>query len=331
MTEPRDLINLYFPVLDHGFVALKDYMGGDEDVVLAARTSYGFGTHKVNDDRGLLRHLFRHRHTGPFEQVILKFHVRLPIFVARQLVRHRMASLNEASLRYSLAPMQFYIPELENFQKQSKSNKQGREAPVSEEVYKRIRVAWESLIRVNSELYQEAILEDVARELARIHLPVSLYTEWYWTIDLHNLMHFLALRSDSHAQWEIQQFSNVKAGIAKVVAPMSIEAWIDYAFCGARLSRMEWNILRQLVSRVRSPTGDDGIAAPGACLRSMTDLREAGLGKREIEEFLTKFSSFDSVTIPNFDLDLSTARTAQYYYEQAAAAVPERLRSIQKL
>ncbi len=317
----------YFPCLDHGFVALIDYMGGDSDVAEAARISYGMGTHSVSANRDLLRYLLRHRHTTPYEMVQLKFHVKLPIFVARQLVRHRTAKINEYSMRYSLAPMQFYVPELDNFQKQSKTNKQGRAGVVAAEVYERVAKAWSRLSAEASDVYADAILEEVARELARLHLPVSLYTEWIWNIDLHNLMHFLGLRSDSHAQWEIQQFSNIKAGIAKVVAPLAFEAWIDYRHCATSLSRMEWNLLREMVSIVSEPELGMGLVGR-AQLRTDLDMKNAGLGKREIDEFVAKFSSTEPVPIPNFDLDLSTAKPASYYYEQALAALPEKLRHL---
>jgi thymidylate synthase (FAD) len=328
MVESRELIGKYFAALNHGFVALLDFMGGDYDIAEAARISYGMGTHTVSANRDLLRYLLRHKHTTPYEMVQLKFHVKLPIFVARQLVRHRTAKINEYSMRYSLAPMQFYVPELDNFQKQSKSNKQGRDGVVPADVYERIANAWSRMSLEASDVYADAILDEVARELARLHLPVSLYTEWIWNIDLHNLMHFLGLRSDSHAQWEIQQFSNIKAGIAKIVAPLAFEAWIDYRHCATSLSRMEWNVLRELVRSGQSTADKPGITARETYMRDAVDLEAAGLGKREIDEFLAKFSSSEPVPIPNFDLDLSTAKPASFYYEQALAALPEKLRHL---
>jgi thymidylate synthase (FAD) len=271
----------------------------------------------------LLRYLLRSKHSTPFEQVVLKFHLKLPIFVARQLVRHRTQSLNEYSMRYSLAPMQFYIPEFDNYQKQSKANRQGRTEQSDRAVYERISNAWRKMQEACSELYQDQILEDIARELARIHLPLSLYTEWYATMNLHNLMHLLGLRSDVHAQWECQKYSNLKAGIAKVVAPVAFEAWIDYRHCATSLSRMEWNVLRQIVGATTDRIGVRG----DHCSFSAAGLGEQfGLDKREIGELLAKFSSIDDIPIPNYDLDLSQAKTPEHFHDLAKAAVPERIR-----
>ncbi len=241
MTRQADeLKGRYFPVLNEGFVALVDYMGDDAAIEQAARVSYGAGTRPVTETRHLIRYLMRHRHTTPFEMVELKFHVKLPIFVARQLVRHRTASLNEYSMRYSLAPLQFYLPDFDAVRMQSKKNKQGRAESVTQEVYEHISMMWRELCLLAGDIYKEAALvEGIAREISRIGLPVNLYTEWYWKIDLHNLFHFLSLRSDPHAQWEIQQYSNVKAAIAQRVAPLAYEAWVDYVFCAQSRSRME--------------------------------------------------------------------------------------------
>jgi len=317
-----DIKNQYFPCLDAGFVALVDCMGGDEDVLRAARVSYGAGTKSVNSDRGLLRYLMRSRHSTPFEAVVLKFHLKLPIFVARQLVRHRTQALSEYSMRYSLAPMQFYNPEFENFQKQSKSNRQGRTDQADRDVYDRVRTMWERLQFECSELYKYELAEEIARELARIHLPLSLYTEWYATINLHNLFHLLGLRSDKHAQWECQQFSNLKAGIAKVVAPLAFEAWIDYRHCATSLSRMEWNMLRKLVQKWPDDSGISHNQDQYGAFIGVEDLASAGLDKREIGELLAKFSSIDDVPVPDYTLDLSQAKTPEYFLEQAKAAVP---------
>lgn len=305
--EADALKGKYFPVLDHGFVALKDYMGCDADVVQSARVSYGAGTKKLSEDRGLLRYLFRNRHTTPLEMVELKFHVKLPIFVARQLIRHRTASVNEYSLRYSLAPLQSYIPEYEVFRKQSASNRQGRGESADRAVYERITNMWRTLFEQSGDLYKEAALvEEIARELARLHLPLSLYTEWYWKIDLHNLFHFLGLRSDHHAQWEIQQYSNVKAGITKIVAPLSFEAWVDYAFCARNFSRMELIALEETLRVGKLST---------------ERLLELGLSSREVDEFLLKTSGAPEV--PNFDLDLTQAKDGAYFQALAEAAVPQ--------
>jgi thymidylate synthase (FAD) len=310
MSELADEVKgLYFPVLDHGFVALVDYMGDDAAVVQAARVSYGAGTKKVSEDRGLLRYLLRHKHTTPFEMVELKFHVKLPIFVARQLIRHRTSNVNEYSLRYSLAPLQYYLPEYEVFRKQSAANRQGRGDAADKAVYERITEAWKKLFEAAGDLYKEAALvEEIARELARLHLPLSLYTEWYWKIDLHNLFHFLKLRSDSHAQWEIQQYSNVKAGLTKLVAPMSFEAWVDFSYCARTFSRLELVALEETLR-----TG----------VMSETRLAEIGLSSREVAEYIAKTKGAPEV--PNFDLNLADAKPAKYFEDKAEAAVPKLL------
>jgi thymidylate synthase (FAD) len=252
----HQLKNVYFPVLDEGFVALKDFMGSDEAVVEAARVSYAAGTKKTSDDRTLLRHLFRHKHSGPFEMCELKFHVKLPVFVARQLIRHRTASLNEMSLRYSLAPLLFYLPEFEVFRKQSATNRQGRGAAADREVYDRLVGLWRACRETESEVYQEALVEDIARELARIDLPLSLYTEWYWKIDLRNFFHFMGLRADSHAQHEIQVYANMKGAIARVPLPRIVRGVHRLPVrCGHLLAHGErrppWPLVRRAARRRR--------------------------------------------------------------------------------
>ena len=248
----EEILGGYFPVLDHGFVSLVDYMGSDEDVERAARVSYGYGTRKVSQTRGLIRYLRRHRHTTPSEMVEFKFHCAMPMFVARQWVRHRTASLNEASGRYSLMPLLFYTPRQEQFQLQSRSNNQGREGGASPEVYLEAVERWERLRKDSGDSYAWLLEEDVARELARIDLPLSTYTQWYWKIDLHNLLHFLSLRVDPRAQWEIQQFARVMAGMVKRVAPLSYEAWVDYDLEGRPLTRAERDVLSRLVVPTRA-------------------------------------------------------------------------------
>ena len=316
----EELLDLYFPVLDHGFVALKDYMGGDEAIDEAARNSYGAGTRKVNERRGLIRTLRRNLHTSPFEMCELKFHCSMPIFVARQWIRHRTASLNEYSGRYSVIPMMFYMPDEEQIRKQSKKNKQGGagavEATVAAAAVTRLQ---QHRVQVSQD-YEWMVAEDFARELARIDLPVSTYTQWYWKIDLHNLLHFLGLRCDSHAQFEIRVFADVMAGMVKRVAPLSFEAWIDYFFAGARMSRMELDILRTLL-RVNERDGvmaspsifsGGGITAEG--------MMQMGLSKTEVTEFAAKLRAKD---VPSFDLDLSLGKDGEFFAQQWAAAVPK--------
>ena len=327
--EADEIKGLYFPCLDHGFVALIDYMGDDAAVVQAARSSYGAGTKTFNEDRGLLRYMKAHRHSSPFEMVELKFHVRLPIFVARQLIRHRTANVNEYSLRYSLPIMQFYVPRPEDMGSQSKKNKQGRATPIDDAAAKAIVARWEYLQREAQELYEIMISPniDLARELARMHLPVSLYTEWYWKIDLHNLLHFLNLRSDSHAQWEIQQVSNLKAAICQRVAPLAFEAWLDYEFQSRTFSRMEMQLLRMLI-KSRLAADEDGkswtqLLATGF----VNDVASGHLGltKREWGQLVETFEECeaDPYERKTFELDISKAKTAEWFAEEAKKYLPK--------
>ena len=310
----EEILGLYFPVLDHGFVALVDYMGTDEDIERAARVSYGFGTRKRSLTRGLLRYLRRHRHTTPSEMVELKFHCCMPIFVARQWIRHRTANVNEMSGRYSLMPMLFYTPPDEQLQAQSAQNHQGRTGqPLPAGLRSEAKQRWQDSRSGAVATYEWLTGHEVARELARIDLPLSTYTQWYWKIDLHNLLHFLTLRVDAHAQWEIQQYGNLMAGMLKRVAPLSYEAWIDYDVCGARFSRMELGALRELVH-----ASGDGIEGQGTRL-GRAALASLGLSSREVDEFL---STLGRSHVPDFELDLASARPATHFAERFAAAVP---------
>jgi thymidylate synthase (FAD) len=310
----EEILGRYFPVLDHGFVALVDYMGTDEDITRAARVSYGFGTRTRSQTRGLIRYLRRHKHTTPSEMVELKFHCSMPIFVARQWIRHRTANVNEMSGRYSLMPMLFYQPSAEQLQAQSEGNHQGRAgAPLDADLRAEAFRLWHEQRDSAVATYEWLNAHEVAREIARIDLPLSTYTQWYWKIDLHNLLHFLTLRVDTHAQWEIQEYGRVMAGMLKRVAPLSYEAWIDYDVCGARLSRMEMDVLRALVR----PAGD-GIAARSGEL-SRADMEGKGLARREVDEML---AALVRAEVPDFELDLVRAKPASYFEEKAAAAVP---------
>ncbi len=242
MTDiPKDAIKC----LDKGFVRLVDSMGGDNAIVQAARVSYGKGTSKVSQDKGLIRYLMRHRHTTPFEMVEFKYHCKMPIFVARQWVRHRTANINEYSLRYSEARDEFYYPDPENIQFQSALNKQGRIGEVSDDLKKKVNKYFKEISDRSFEIYSELNSAGVARELARAVLPVNLYTEWYWKNDLHNLLHFIGLRSDNHAQYEIRVFSDAMAKSVKKVAPFAWEAYQDYVVSGLRFSRVERGILEK--------------------------------------------------------------------------------------
>jgi len=312
----EELLGLYFPVLDHGFVALVDYMGTDECIERAARVSYGYGTRATSQTRGLIRYLRRHLHTTPSEMVEFKFHCCLPIFVARQLIRTRTASINEYSGRYSLMPMLFYKPSAEQLQTQSRSNSQGRSGEsVSDATYQEAMRRWETIRTESRSAYEWLTGNQVARELARIDLPLSTYTQWYWKIDLHNLLHFLNLRVDRHAQWEIQEYGRVMAGMLKRAAPLSYEAWIDFDVCGARLSRGELNALRKLVT----PT-TDGLTAKNGAAVSAADFEGLGLSKREVRELLQKLADTE---VRDFELDLSKAKPAEYFATQFAEAVPK--------
>jgi thymidylate synthase (FAD) len=312
--QAEEILGRYFPVLDHGFVALVDYMGTDACVERAARVSYGQGTRQSNQTRGLIRYLRNHLHTTPSEMVELKFHCCMPIFVARQWIRHRTASVNEYSGRYSLVPMMFYTPEREQFQAQSLANKQGREGEIDGSIYSAAVKRWEDLRHEERRQYEWLNEQDVARELARIDLPLSTYTQWYWKIDLHNLLHFLKLRVDSHAQWEIQQYGKVMAGIMRRVVPLSYEAWIDYDVCGARLSRGELDVLRQLL--VVDGSGRI-MAKPGVCLNSESIQEVGGLTSREASELVEKLSHSP---VPSFEVHPEWGYPAEHFEELFAKA-----------
>lgn len=231
--------------LDKGFVRLVDSMGGDNAIVQAARVSYGKGTTKKSQDRGLIRYLMRHRHSTPFEMVEFKFHAKMPIFVARQWVRHRTANINEYSLRYSEARDDFYFPEFENIKFQSSINKQGRGKEVSQKIKEKVLKYFKEISKRSFEMYDELNNDGVARELARAILPVNLYTEWYWKNDLHNLLHFIGLRSDSHAQYEIQVYSDAMSLSVKNVAPYAWEAYKDYRISGMYFSKLDQDIFKK--------------------------------------------------------------------------------------
>ena len=237
--EAEALLDQEIPVLDKGFVRLVDYLGGDERIVQSARVSYGSGTKSFRQDRGLIHYLLRNEHTSPFEQVILTFHCKMPVFVARQWVRHRTARLNEISGRYSVMKDEFYVPDPEDVCIQSEDNKQGSGEPIPIDEAMAVIKQFESDYKLLYSHYEEQIDRGVARELARILLPLSLYTEWYWQIDLHNLFHFIRLRSDSHAQKQIRVFSDVLAQCAKAVAPLAYEAFEEHVQHAVRFSRSE--------------------------------------------------------------------------------------------
>ncbi|MDP3999248.1 MAG: FAD-dependent thymidylate synthase [bacterium] len=270
--------------LDHGFVRLVDYMGDDSAIVQAARVSYGKGTKKANEDRGLIRYLLRHRHTTPFEMCELKFHCKMPIFVARQWIRHRTANVNEYSARYSVLDREFYLPEALALKKQSMENRQGRAEELTPEEQAKILTLMKSGNEAQYRDYEEFLRIGLARELARIGISVSAYTQWYWKIDLHNLLHFLSLRMDEHAQWEIRVFAEAMAKIVKDAFPLVWEAFEDYRLNSMSLSRVEVEILSE-VGLVTSRFMDND------ALRKY--LNEKIGNKREVEEFLKKFKTLN--------------------------------------
>ena len=220
---------LIHKVLDHGFIRVIDYMGNDTSIVQAARVSYGEGTKKSRDDRSLIFYLMRHWHSTPFEMCEVKFHIKLPVFVARQWIRHRTANVNEYSARYSILDNEFYIPKFENLASQSNSNNQGRgEILKGSEADKVIQILKDDSLR-NYQNYQEMLSQDnkkgLARELARMNLPTNIYTQWYWKIDLHNLFNFIRLRNDNHAQYEIRVYAEKIAKLVKSWVPVAFEAF----------------------------------------------------------------------------------------------------------
>ena len=238
-------------VHDHGLVALTDVMPrmapvgktADFAIVQAARVSYGAGTKQVNEDRGLVRYLARHRHTTPFEMVEFKFHHVMPIFIARQWVRHRTANINEYSARYSVVQDRFYHPDLANVRKQSTANRQGGEEPTDHATAQEF-LNYLDKVEESYKDYQRLMDKGVAREIARIGLPLNVYTEWYWKIDLHNLFHFLSLRMDAHAQQEIRDYATAMYALIQPIVPVAAEAFLDYNFGALHLTRLEVEALK---------------------------------------------------------------------------------------
>jgi thymidylate synthase (FAD) len=256
----EDILYEAIPVLDHGFVRVIDYMGDDNAIVQAARVSYGKGTKKVNEDQGLINYLMRHRHSTPFEMCEIKFHVKLPIFVARQWIRHRTANVNEYSARYSIMDNEFYIPKPEHLAAQSSLNRQGRDQVLEGHwAEKVLHLLKEDAARAYDH-YQEMLnLDDtgnildaerdgLARELARMNLPVNFYTQWYWKIDLHNFMHFLSLRADAHAQYEIRAYAHVMIDILARWVPLCFQAFRDYRQGAVTVSAKAMAVIKALIA-----------------------------------------------------------------------------------
>jgi len=285
-TSPAIEKILYKPikVLDHGFIRVIDYMGTDQSIVQAARVSYGEGTKKLREDRGLIRYLLSHWHTTPFEMCEIKFHVKLPIFVARQWIRHRTANVNEYSARYSVLDREFYVPEINQLGSQSTTNKQGRSESLNKNFAKQAQKLikdnsnqlyddYQNLLNgnlLNKDEYEEG--EGLARELARTTLPLNYYTQWYWKVDLHNLMHFLKLRADSHAQYEIQIYAEKMIDVLKKWVPLTYEAFEDYRNNSYQLSKEAVKILKDILAGKK------------------INVKKYKLSPRELRELETRFS-----------------------------------------
>lgn len=298
--ELEKVLYLPFKCLDHGLVRVVDYMGADSAIVQAARVSYGLGTKKVSEDRGLIDYLLRNFHTTPFEMCEIKLHCKLPIFVARQWIRHRTANVNEYSARYSILAKEFYIPERENLAPQSKANRQGRSAEMLDEEEAEIvrtqinhisdKAYWLYKCLLNEEDSETGLPHNdhpgVARELSRMVLPVNFYTEWYWKVDLHNLLHFLALRLDPHAQYEIRVYADIIWNIVQMWCPMAAEAFENCIINGARLTGRQLEIIRQYVGANKDGKIHDYKAAnlPSAGHEDWFD--NNGIGKREWDELV---------------------------------------------
>ena len=261
-----------FPALDHGFVRVVDYMGDDQAIVQAARVSYGKGTTRVSEDRGLIRYLMRHRHSTPFEMCEIKLHVKLPMFIARQWIRHRTASINEYSARYSVLDKEFYIPEEKDLAVQSKSNKQGRgdtlSAKDSEEALFLLKrdaeKSYETYEYLLNESQEGEVLDNnrdgLSRELARINLTLNTYTQWYWKTNLHNLMNFIFLRADSHAQYEIRVYADIIYKIMESWVPITAEAFKSYRSGSVELSAEAMDVIKLMLSGNKVNQKESGLS-----------------------------------------------------------------------
>ena len=276
-------------VLDHGFVRVIDYMGDDTSIVQAARVSYGKGTKKVSTDSGLIKYLMRHWHSTPFEMCEIKYHVKLPIFIARQWIRHRTANVNEYSARYSILDKEFYLPKNEHLAAQSKSNRQGRGDVLQGEQAKKVlsllkndaERTYENYETMLNERYDGSIVDEnetgLARELARMNLTLNTYTQWYWKTDLLNLMNFLRLRADHHAQYEIRAYADVMLDTLKRWVPTTYEAFMDYRVGGTEVSSKGKIIIQKLISGEK------------------VDPEKSGLSKREWNELMTALELKDKL------------------------------------
>ncbi len=277
------------PILDHGFIRVVDYMGDDTSIVQAARVSYGKGTKKVSTDSGLIKYLMRHWHSTPFEMCEIKYHIKLPIFIARQWIRHRTANVNEYSARYSILDKEFYLPDLENLAAQSQSNRQGRGNVLTGEKAKQVlellkgdaEQTYKNYEMMLNERYDGSVIDKneigLARELARMNLTLNTYTQWYWKTDLLNLMNFLRLRADHHAQYEIRTYADAMLDTVKKWVPITYEAFMDYRVGGTEVSAKGKELIKKLIK------GED------------VNIDESGLSKREWNELMEAFDLKDKL------------------------------------
>ena len=287
--ELENILYDAIPILDHGFIRVIDYMGDDSSIVQAARVSYGKGTKKVSTDAGLIKYLMRHWHSTPFEMCEIKYHVKLPIFIARQWIRHRTANVNEYSARYSILDKEFYLPEPNHLAAQSKNNRQGRGDILQGEQAKKVlellkgdaERTYDNYEKMLNERYDGSIIDEnqdgLARELARMNLTLGTYTQWYWKTDLLNLMNFLRLRADHHAQYEIRAYADAMLDTLKKWVPITFEAFLDYRVGGTEVSSKGKEVLKKLIS------GEN------------IDLESSGLSKREWNELMEAFEIKDKI------------------------------------
>ena len=277
------------PVLDHGFIRVVDYMGDDASIVQAARVSYGKGTKKVSTDAGLIKYLMRHWHSTPFEMCEIKYHIKLPIFIARQWIRHRTANVNEYSARYSILDKEFYLPTSENLAAQSQSNRQGRGEVLKGDQAKKVldllkndaERTYSNYEEMLNERYDGTVIDEkkigLARELARMNLTLNTYTQWYWKTDLLNLMNFLRLRADHHAQYEIRAYAEVMLDTLKKWVPTTYEAFMDYRVGGTEVSAKGKNVIQKMIR------GEE------------ITIEQSGLSKREWNELMEAFDLKDKL------------------------------------
>jgi len=289
VVELESILYEAIPILDHGFIRVIDYMGDDTSIVQAARVSYGKGTKKVSTDSGLIKYLMRHWHSTPFEMCEIKYHVKLPIFIARQWIRHRTANVNEYSARYSILDKEFYLPAVENLAAQSQSNRQGRGDVITGDQAKKVldllkkdaEQTYDNYETMLNERYDGSVIDEkqvgLARELARMNLTLNTYTQWYWKTDLLNLMNFLRLRADHHAQYEIRAYADVMLDTVKKWVPITYEAFMDYRVGGTEVSSKGKKIIQKLISGEK------------------VDVENSGLSKREWNELMSALELKDKL------------------------------------